>query len=83
MNRIWFGLALAVVVAGPAPAQDYRKNLAECTKELGLQADPGNPYKLSDGRMSRRWYFHSEAQEAALSDCVSRKASSGSPARSR
>jgi hypothetical protein len=83
MNKIWFGLAFAVMVAGPAPAQNYHKNLAECTKELGLQADPGNPYKLSDGRLSHRWYFHSEAQEAAFSDCVARKAGSGSPAASR
>jgi hypothetical protein len=83
MNRIWFGLAFAVIVAGPAPAQDYRKNFVECTKELRLQADPGNPYKLSDGRMSRRWYFRSEAQEAAFSDCVARKASSGSASRPR
>jgi hypothetical protein len=62
----------------PAPAQNYRTNIGDCAKELGLQADPGSPYKLSDGRLSRRWYFHSEAQEAAFSDCVSRKASSAS-----
>ena len=58
----------------PAPAQNYGRNVVECAKELGLQADGGSPYKLSDGRMSRRWYFHSEAQEAAFNDCVSRKA---------
>jgi hypothetical protein len=67
----------------PAPAPNYQKNVVECAKELGLQADGGSPYKLSDGRMSRRWYFHSEAQEAAFSDCVSRKASSASSAASR
>jgi hypothetical protein len=89
MNKIWFGLAFAVMVAGPAPAQNagpapsYHKNFVECTKELGLPADPGNPYKLSDGRMSRRWYFHNEAQEAAFSNCVARKAGSGTSAASR
>ena len=77
MNKIWFGLAIAVMVSGPAPAQDSRRNFVECTKELGLPADPGNPYKLSDGRTSRRWYLHSEAQVAAFDDCVARKAGSG------
>jgi hypothetical protein len=67
----------------PAPAQNDRKNVVDCANELGLQVDPGNPYKLSDGRVSRRWYFHSEAQEAAFSDCVTRKASSGSSAASQ
>jgi hypothetical protein len=83
MNKIWFGLAFAVVVAGPATAQDHHRNFVECTKQLGLQADPGNPQKLSDGRLSRRWYFHSEAQEAAFSDCVARKAGPGSSAAPR
>jgi hypothetical protein len=83
MNKIWFGLALAVMVARPATAQDYHKNFVECTKQLGLQADAGNPYKLSDGRLSRRWYFHNEAQEATFSDCVARKASPGSSAAPR
>ena len=68
MNKIWFGLAFSVMVAvaGPASAQNYNKNFVECMKELGLPADAGNPYKLS--------VFHSEAQEAAFSDCVTRKA---------
>ena len=39
MNKILFGLAFAVMIAGPVAAQDYRKNFAECTKELGLPAD--------------------------------------------
>ena len=70
MNKIWFGLAFSVIIAGPAPAQNYDKNFVECTKELGLQADAGNPYKLS-----LRWQFRTEAQEAAFSDCITRKAS--------
>jgi hypothetical protein len=78
MNKIWFGLAFAAMITGPAPAQDYHKNFVAGTKELGLQADPGNPQKLSDGRTSRRWYFHSETQQAAFNDCLSRKAGPGS-----
>jgi hypothetical protein len=68
MNKIWFGLAFSVMVAvaGPASAQNYNKNFVECMKELGLPADAGNPYKLS--------VFHTEAHEAAFSDCVTRKA---------
>ena len=72
MNKTWFGLAFSfglaflVIVAGPALAQNYNKNFVECMKELGLPADARNPYKLS--------VFHSEAQEAAFSDCVARKA---------
>ena len=69
MRKIWFGLAFAAIIAEPAPAQDYSRNFVECTKELGLQADAGNPYKLS-----LRWQFRTEAQEAAFSDCVTRKA---------
>jgi hypothetical protein len=83
MSKIWFALVFAVMVARPATAQDYNKNFVECTKELGLQADAGNPQRLSDGRLSRRWYFHSEAQEAAFSNCVARKAGSGSSAAPR
>ena len=67
MNKIWFGLAFSVMVAGPAPAQNYDKNFVECTKELGLQIDP-NALRLQDGRVSRRWYFNSEAQEVAFQD---------------
>jgi hypothetical protein len=76
MRKIWFELAfaaLAAIIAGPAPAQDNHKSVAECAKELGLQLDP-NTQRLQDGRGVRRWYFHSEAQEAAFSDCVTRKA---------
>jgi hypothetical protein len=66
MNKIWFALAFSVMVAGAASAQNYNKNFVECMKELGLPADAGNPYKLS--------VFHTEAHEAAFSDCVTRKA---------
>jgi hypothetical protein len=72
MNKVWFGLAFSfelafsVIVDGPASAQNYNKNFVERMKELGLPANAGNPYKLS--------VFHSEAQEAAFSDCVTRKA---------
>jgi hypothetical protein len=75
--------AVDPVSTQPAPAQNDRNNVADCAKELGLQVDPGGRYKLSDGRVSRRWYFHSEAQEAAFSDCVARKASSGPSAASQ
>ena len=65
MNKILFGLAFAAMMAGPIAAQDYRKNFAECTKELGLPTEPGSPQKLSDGHRLHRWTLHSEAQEAA------------------
>ena len=83
MNKILFGLAFAVMIAGPVAAQDYRKNFAECTKELGLPAEPGSPQKLSDGHRLHRWTLHSEAQEAAFTDCLTRKASRGSSAAPR
>jgi hypothetical protein len=76
MRKIWFGLAFvafAAIIAEPAPAQDNHRSVVECAKELGLQLDP-NAQRLPDGRGLRRWYFHSEAQEAAFSDCVTRKA---------
>jgi hypothetical protein len=76
MRKIWFGLAFAAfaaTIAQPAPAQDRQKNFVECMKELGLQLDP-NAHRLQDGRTLRTWYAHTEAQEAAFSDCVARKA---------
>jgi hypothetical protein len=76
MRKIWFGLAyaaFAAVIAEPAPAQDHHKNFVEYTKELGLQIDP-NALRLQDGRVSRRWYLQSEAQEMVFQDCVARKA---------
>jgi hypothetical protein len=76
MRKICFALAFVVIAVGPASAQDYRKNFAECVKELGLQPDPGYTHKIqSTGRTLRRWYFHSEAQAAVFNDCVARKAS--------
>jgi hypothetical protein len=74
MRKIWFGLAFAAAITTPALAQDYNKNFVECTKELGLQPDIGTQ-KLSDGRVLRKWYLHSEAQQIIFSDCVARKAS--------
>ncbi len=78
MRRIWFGLALATIIAEPAPAQDYQKNFIECVKELGLNPDVGFAQKIQaeGGRVLRRWYFQSEAQQATFNDCVARKASS-------
>ena len=76
MGKIWFGLAFAAfaaINAEPAPAQNRQNNFVECTKELGLQLDP-NAQRLHDGRTLRTWYAHTEAQEAAFSDCVARKA---------
>jgi hypothetical protein len=76
MYKICLALAFASMVVGPASAQDYRKNFAECVKELGLQPDPSYTHKVeSTGRTLRRWYFHSEAQAAVFNDCVARKAS--------
>jgi hypothetical protein len=51
MPWTWLGLAFAALIAQPTAAQDYRKNFVECTKELGLQADPSYLQKLqSEGR---------------------------------
>jgi hypothetical protein len=84
MRNIWRRLAFAAfaaIIAEPAPAQDHQKNFVECTKELGLQLDP-NAQRLQDGRTLRTWYAHSEAQEAAFSDCVAGKANRpGKPAK--
>ena len=67
MYKIWFGLAFAAIVVNPASAQDYRKNWIECAKELGWRPDPLVPKKWA-------WNYN-EAQMAAHSDCVARKAS--------
>jgi len=74
MHKILIGMALAALITTPALAQDYRKNFIECLKELGLTPDPSYNLKLQDGRTARRWYLHSEAQQAVLNDCVARKA---------
>jgi hypothetical protein len=78
MDRIWCGLAFAVIIAGPALAQSYHKNFLDCTRELGLQEDAGNPQRLSNGGTLHKWYFHNEAQQATFNDCLARKASSSS-----
>jgi hypothetical protein len=78
MHRIWFGLAFAAIIAAPAPAQDYQKNFVECARELGLDPDVSYTHRLQSdagGKVLRRWYFRSEAQQAAFNDCVARKAS--------
>jgi hypothetical protein len=78
MRKIWFGIGLATLIAGPAPAQDYNKNFVECLREAGLQPDPGYAQKVQSdpgNRTLRRWYLHSEAQAAVINDCVARKAS--------
>jgi hypothetical protein len=64
MQKIWFGVALAALIAGPAPAQDYNKNLIGCLKEAGLHPDPGYAQKLQSD----------PAQAAFINDCVTRKA---------
>ena len=75
MRKIWFGLVFAAIVAYPAVAQDYRKNWIECAKELGWR--PDTPVrKLGDGHTLQVWAWnYNEAQMAAHSDCVARKAS--------
>jgi hypothetical protein len=77
MHKIWFGAALAALIAGPAPAQNYDKNFVECLKEIGLHPDPGYAQKLQSDpahRTLRMWYIHNEAQAAVINDCVTRKA---------
>jgi hypothetical protein len=79
MRKTWFGLAFAAIMVYPASAQDYHRNFAECAKEVGLFFDPSYTHKLqgadASGRVLRRWYFHSEAQQATFNDCLARKAS--------
>jgi hypothetical protein len=78
MYKILFGLALTIIIAQPAAAQDYRRNWLECAKEIGLNPDPTVVYKLKSdpsGRTLRGWQLHSEAQQAVFNDCLARKAS--------
>jgi hypothetical protein len=75
MRKILPGLVLAALIAQPAPAQDYRKNFVECARELGLNPDATATHKLQSGGTLRAWQLHSEAQQAAFNDCVTRKAS--------
>jgi hypothetical protein len=79
MPRIWLGLVFTALIAQPTSAQDYRKNFVECAKELGLQGDPSYVQKLQSepGRVTRRWFFQSEHQQMAFTDCVARKARAG------
>jgi hypothetical protein len=81
MRKILLVVALVALMADVAPAQDYRRNVASCLQELGLQADPSYEQKLrsEQGRTLRRWYFHSEAQQMAFNNCVTRKASVAQP----
>jgi len=77
MHKILFGAALAALIVGPAPAQDYNKNLVECLKEAGLHPDPGYAHKVQSDpahRTLRMWYYQNEAQAAVINDCVTRKA---------
>jgi hypothetical protein len=77
MRKIWFGVALAALIAGPASAQDYNRNLIECLKEAGLHPDPGYAQKLQSDpghRTLRMWYLQNDAQTALINDCVARKA---------
>jgi len=77
MHKIWFGIALAGLIAGPASAQDYNKNFVECLKEIGLHPDPGYVQKLQSDpahRTLRMWYLQNDAQAAVINDCVTRKA---------
>jgi len=77
MHKIWFGVALAALIAEPAPAQDYNKNLIECLNEAGLHPDPSYAQKLQSDpahRTLRMWYYQNEAQAAFINDCVIRKA---------
>jgi hypothetical protein len=74
MRKILVGPVLAAMMATPALAQNYNKNFVECAKEIGLNPE-SYTHKLSDGRVVRRWYFHSEAQQAVFNDCVARRAS--------
>jgi hypothetical protein len=77
MRKIWLGAALAALIARPAPAQDYNKNLIECMKEAGLHPDAGYAQKLQSDpahRTLHMWYLQNEAQAAFINDCVTRKA---------
>jgi hypothetical protein len=76
MHKIWFAVAFAVLMAKPASAQDYRRNFAECIKELGLQSNPSYVQRLQSepGRVLRGFQLQSEAQQAVLNDCAARKA---------
>jgi len=74
MHKIWLGVALAALIAVPASAQDYNKNLIECMKEAGLH--PDHTQKLQSDPAHRTlsmWYLQHDAQAAFINDCVTRK----------
>jgi hypothetical protein len=75
MYKLLPGLALAAIIAQPALAQDSRRNFFECAKELGLNPDRTATFKRRDGGTLQAFQLHSEAQQAALNDCLTRKAS--------
>jgi hypothetical protein len=73
MYKILVGPTFAAMAVNTASAQDYRKYWIECAKELGWQ--PYSVQKLDNGRTLEMWRWQNEAQTAAHSDCVARKAS--------
>ena len=73
MHRIWFGVALAALIAGSAAAQDYSKYLVECAREAGLY--PDHAQKLQSGRTLNMYYARHDSQVALINDCAARKAS--------
>jgi hypothetical protein len=83
MYKTLVGLVITVITAAPASAQNYNKNFIACAKEIGLNLDPSYTHKLSDGRIARRWYLHSEAQQAVFNDCLARKANLATPSSSK
>lgn len=86
MHKILFGLTFAAMMANPALAQDYRRNFHECAKEIGLNLDVsyGPKIQAEGGRQLRRYWLQTDAQQAALNDCLVRKAvSHPSPPRTR
>lgn len=77
MHKIWFGVAFAALIAAPAAAQDYKRNFVECLREMGLTPDPSYTLRLrsNPGHVTRGFYLHSDAQQMAIDNCVTRKAS--------
>jgi NAD(P)-dependent dehydrogenase (short-subunit alcohol dehydrogenase family) len=62
---------------------NFRAAYFAVQKALPLLSDA---LRLQDGRVSRRWYLHSENQQMAFQDCVDRKAKlpqAGPPSRVR
>ena len=76
MHKVWLGLAFAILIAKPAPAQDYSRNFVECARKLGMQPNVSYTQRLQSepNRILRGWNFTSEHQQITFSDCVARKA---------